>query len=288
MLYEYVKNILQNYQNTLGDKLPSKLWAMSKLVRILLSRLLFQALVFCTSLDTDCLAAQKLVQSCSSLSITLIEICNDVPSRIAYKLVQRSTLKETKQVSIPGFPYFLGPSDDDIPDQATWGTAYALIDYPATKSGMIDGLSAKFGSLPQGESNLLVRVFTRVNESKFRLEREATVPIERKTIVLDEIVKLKVDGPGLQINAGEFPALYNPHGSLNIRTRKIGAPQRTIYYISGSRSQHAVGDEVKFTSYSNSDRRGSLLPGWYAHVNAPTALRNHYRPTGDKTNSPKV
>jgi hypothetical protein len=285
--FDVVKNILQNYQNALGDKLPSKLWAMSKLVRILLSRLLFQALVFCTSLDTDCLAAQKLVQSCSSLSITLIEICNDVPSRIAYKLVQRSTLKETKQVSIPGFPYFLGPSDDDIPDQATWGTAYALIDYPATKSGMIDGLSAKFGSLPQGEGNLLVRVFTRVNESKFRLEREATVPIERKTIVLDEIVKLKVDGPGLQINAGEFPALYNPQGSLNIRTRKIGAPQRTIYYISGSRSRHAVGDEVKFTSYSNSDRRGSLLPGWYAHVNAPTALRNHYRPTGDKT-KPKV
>ena len=61
-----------------------------------------------------------------------------------------------KQVSIPGFPYFLGPSDDDIPDQATW-ELQCLIDYPATKSGMIDGLSAKFSL--QGEN---VRVFTRV------------------------------------------------------------------------------------------------------------------------------
>ena len=58
--------------------------------------------------------------------------------------------------------------------------------------------------------------------------------------------------------------------------------QYIIYWLS---LKPLIGAEIKFTSYSNSDRRGSLLPGWYAHISAPMSLRNHYQPIDDKLKS---
>ena len=185
-------------------------------------------------------------------------------------------MKQREDAGVAGFPYMLGPVDD-LPDQATWGTAYALMDYPATMSGNLTTVHARFGSLPQGNRTecLYVRIFEKIegSTSNFKFLREQKVSIDRATTTLDTIVELPVSSGGIKINEGEFPALYNPKGSLNIRTRKLGAPQRTIYYTSGSTRKHGIGDTVSFTSYSNRDNRGSLLPGWYAVVEAPVGLQ---------------
>ena len=68
---------------------------------------------------------------------------------------------------------------------------------PNDKAGLINAVSAKFGLYPKVTRILWVKVFTRIDVNKFRLEREATVSIEGKSVVLDEIIKLKVEGAGL-------------------------------------------------------------------------------------------
>ena len=74
--FSMVTNILENFKSTLGDKMHSLMWQIGKLVRIMLSRLLLQAIVFCTSLDSDCQTAQKLIHLCSALANVAIDICN--------------------------------------------------------------------------------------------------------------------------------------------------------------------------------------------------------------------
>ena len=45
------------------------------------------------------------------LANVAIDICKFIPYNIAEKLVKASTLRETKQLSIPGYPFCLGPSE---------------------------------------------------------------------------------------------------------------------------------------------------------------------------------
>jgi hypothetical protein len=245
------------------------------IIGLFFGKLWYQSIVYCSSFAHNAEAADILVAPCVDLSTTVLGFFTKISKETAKNLVE-SCLQTNDNVAVAGFPYTLGPADD-LPDQATWGTSYALMDYPATSSGNITTVHARFGSLPQGNRTecLYVRIFERVQDStsNFKFLREQKVEINRTSVALDAIIELPVSSGGIIINEGEFPALYNPKGSLNIRTRKLGAPQRTIYYTSGSTKKHGIGDTVSFTSYSNKDNRGALLPGWYAVVEAPMGLQ---------------
>ena len=272
---------------TAGNTMVAPLSCLSNVF----GKIWYQGILFCCAVADNINAAEVLVRQNVLASGSLLDIFRGMPEDEAGVIVNACS-KCVETTEVVGFPYTLGPVDD-LPDQATWGTAYALMDYPALLSGRITTVSARFGSMPQGNNrdSLKVRIFQKVEgaTSSFRFVREQDVPIDRKLFQIDTVVDFQVPGGGLRIDEGEFPALYNPCGSLNIRTRKKGAPQRTIYYTTGSAKKTvAIGETINFTGYSNKDNRGALLPGWYATVEPPLNLLVELKKTGDPVTAPRA
>ena len=95
----------------------------------LFGKLWYQSILYLTSFAHDVDAADMLVAPCVDLLKVLLVFSN-IPNESSQNLI-KACMKQREDAGIAGFPYMLGPVDD-LPDQATWGTAYALMDYPAT------------------------------------------------------------------------------------------------------------------------------------------------------------